>query len=76
MIKGGRGKMEGVADKGKEGDKGLEWITDEKISEGREKELDEGHNKVTSGSRERHGACLYIYSRMKGVRAVRLSPDK
>lgn len=46
--KGGGWKKEGVADEGKDGDKGIEWQTDEKMSEGGEKRWCEGQIKTIS----------------------------
>ena len=50
--KGGWWKREGVADEGKDGDKGTEWQTDAGISEGGEKGLDEGQIKAINRSGE------------------------
>lgn len=50
--KGGWVEKEGVADEGKDGDKGMERQTDEEISEGGEKGLDEGQIKAINRSGE------------------------
>ncbi len=55
-------KREGVADEGKDQDKGMEWQTDEKISEGGEKGLGEGQIKAINWSGGWDGACFYIFT--------------
>lgn len=60
MEKGRQWKREGVAGEGKDGDKGLKWQTDEKISEDGEKGLDEGQIKAINWSGRWDEACLYI----------------